>query len=940
MTNLRSLAVAQRRRQQSGGMLIEILVGMTIMVLIVGPITMAFVALFRSGPAVTEELNRSADAQRIGSAWTKDVQNVETGGINAGSGCNSGITGTQEVNLVSFRWNSTDDAVARGELPKTASWVAVGAGENLELRRRYCEGEEMKSEDVLATHVGISGSPITTVVHGPNTASPMDFCPLRDLGGGNYISDACTIVIDGSFKYDLTVSRRVADRTGGVAALPPPAPTITGAAGRNTYITVAWTPPVLSSGQPPITAYRAFAYLDPNGAPVASAEVDGASTSVDIEGVTNDTPYWVRVQAQNSAQWGELSAPFGAITPTPTAPDAPTITSVEALNGQASVTWTAPLNNGGLAITEWQIWANPGSGPEVGPVTIAGSAATAGVITGLQNGTSYTITVAAVNALGVGVRSDPSTALIPYGPAAAPSAVVAQAGDATAKVRWTPPADGNGRPIIGYTILTYKGLNQTTPMNQTGVYKTVAEAGCAATCEWTVSVTNADYYRFAVRPRTDVGGGATLEGTVSALSTVLGSQYGAAYQAPHVRPSTTPSAPGAPTLAIATGTNSGTYKQNATVTLPTDNGAPAHSIQVEYDRAPTSSPSSWTTQSATTAATTSASGATQVVTIDNVPAGYLYRVRARVANRGEWTNTGDRWSSYSGNSGSVTGAGVPSAPRNVVVTRPSGSFGKALTVAFDAPSDSGGATITSYTVSCTAPSGTPATRTVTSAGSVSVSGDDVRDGRDYSCSVAAVNASGTGAAGTTGATARPYGECTLRASQTQHIKEGSGVQTTTNAFWVRQRWQNFFGTNQNYREAGLIRWTWTSNCANVAAAMPSTAYVASATFNANIESTQDYDHDIVRNTSAWSSSTQWSNQPSYGSALGSWSARSTGMKSLSNASLLTAVREMKAGTTDFGLQVRNPTTDCYLCSGDSAKYTGATGSVPPQLVMTFYSQGA
>ena len=60
-------------------------------------------------------------------------------------------------------------------------------------------------------------------------------------------------------------------RSGVSSVLPPPAPTITGAAGRNTYLTVAWTPPALAAGQPPITGYRVFAYSDPNGAPVASA---------------------------------------------------------------------------------------------------------------------------------------------------------------------------------------------------------------------------------------------------------------------------------------------------------------------------------------------------------------------------------------------------------------------------------------------------------------------------------------------------------------------------------------------------------------------------------------------------------------------------------------------------------------------------------------------
>lgn len=916
-------------------MLIEILVGIFIMGLIAGPLTMAFVTFLRSGPAVRGEIDRSSDARRIGWAWTRDAQNVEPGGVNSDSGCGRAILAAPEVNLVSFRWNTSSDAAARGELPVTSSWVAVGVGSDLQLVRRQCSGETLVSEDVLARHVGIDGTPITSTIHGPNPLSPTDFCPVQDLGGGNYLANSCTIVIEGSFKYDLVVTRRVSDRTGGVNVLPPPAPTITGASGRNTYLTVAWTPPPLASGQPPISGYRVFVYTDPNGSPVGSAEVDGQSTSADIDGLANGTPYWVRVQAQNSAQWGELTAPFGAITPNPTTPDAGSVVSVEPLNGQVSVAWTAPLNNGGLAITEWHIYAKPSSGAEVGPAVITPGGSTTGVITGLTNGTTYTIVVAAVNGLGEGVRSDPSGPVVPYGPSDPATAVVAQANDSKVKVQWTPPANSNGRPIIGYTIFTYKGLNQGT--QTASMYKTVAEAACAATCSFDVPVANADYYRFAIQARTDVGGGGTLEGTLSGLTGILGQQYGPLVQANQVRPSTTPAVPATPTVALGAGTNSGTYKLTATVVLPNDNGANAHSIQVEYQRAPTVNPTSWTTQSSVTQATSGSSGASKTVVIDNLPSGYLYRVRAQVANRGEWTNSGDRWSGYSGYSTSVVGPSAPGAPTSVVVSRPSGSFGMALNLSFVAPADTGGATITGYSISCTAPNGTTITRSAATAGTVSLTGSDVRDGRNYSCSVAAVNSVGTGSAGATASTAKPYGECTLKTSQTQHIKEQSGVQSNTANFWVRQRWQNFWGADQNFREAGLIRWNWTSNCSNYAAAMPADAYVASATFSAYIETTQDYDHDVVRITSNWSASTQWSNQPSYSTKLGDWTARSTGWRSLD---VLTAVQQMKGNTTDYGLEVRNPTTSCYLCNGDSARYTGQTGANAPKLDMTFYSQGA
>lgn len=917
---------------QSGATLIEVLVAMMVMALIIGPLTMAFMVFLRAGPTVREELDRSDDARRIGLAWTRDVQNVVAGGVNAGSGCSAGPTGNQEVNLVSFQWNTSDDAAARLEEPVTASWVAVGAGEDLKLVRRECRGETLTATNVMARRIGLAGVPITTIVQGPVAASPTDFCPVQNLGGGSYTADTCTIVINGSFKYNLTVTRRVADRSGASSVLPPPAPTITGAAGRNTYLTVAWTPPALAVGQPPITGYRVFAYSDPNGAPVASAEVDGQSTSADVDGVVNGASYWVRVQAQNSAQWGELSAPFGAITPNPTTPDAGTIVSVEPLNGQVSVVWSAPLNNGGLAITEWRIYATPSSGAEIGPAVITPGGATTGVIAGLTNGTSYTITVAAVNGLGGGVRSSPSAPVVPFGPAAAATTVIARAGDATATVRWTPPTSDGGRPIIGYTVFTYQGANQANAT--TSIYKPLASIVCAATCETSIAIANADYDRFAVQARTDPGGGVSpLEGSRSALSGILDSQYGPLVLANHVRPSTTPNTPAAPTLSVGSGTNAGTYKLTATVVLPTDNGANAHNLEVQYDRAPTASPSSWTTVTSVTSATSGVAGASKVVTIDNLSSGYNYRVRARVANRGEWTNTGDRWSGYSANSASVVGPAASGAPASVVVSRPGGSFGQALNLSFAAPADTGGSTITAYNISCTAPSGTTITRTVSSAGSVSLTGTDVRDGRNYSCAVTATNAVGTSAAGSTSSTAMPYGECTLKADLTHHIKEGSGVQTNRDNFWVRQSSWVANG------ETGLIRFTWTSNCVGQSQAMPAASYTASAEFSANIETSRNRKNRLDRLNDSWTTSATWSGPG--GTSVGSWCANSEGVKSVSGTSLTTAVQQMRSGTNPYGFAIRDDGDGCgATINSDSVKYSGATQSGGPKLVMTFYSQGA
>jgi hypothetical protein len=73
-------------------------------------------------------------------------------------------------------------------------------------------------------------------------------------------------------------------------------------------------------------------------------------------------------------------------------------------------------------------------------------------ITGLQNGTSYTFTVTAINADGQDQLI--SNAVIPYTTPAAPASVSALPAGSSAIVTWTAPYDG-GRPIAGYRVTPY-----------------------------------------------------------------------------------------------------------------------------------------------------------------------------------------------------------------------------------------------------------------------------------------------------------------------------------------------------------------------------------------------------------------------------------------------------------------------------------------------------
>ena len=137
--------------------------------------------------------------------------------------------------------------------------------------------------------------------------------------------------------------------------------------------------------------------------------VAGVGVKFYLDGTTlMNTRYYYRVCATNGAGNSAWSNVVNILTPAtpPTAPGAPTIGAAVAGNTRAYVSFTPPALNGGSAILSYTVTSSPGGFIGTGntsPITV----------TGLTNGTPYTFTVTATNAVGTGPASGVSNSVTP-----------------------------------------------------------------------------------------------------------------------------------------------------------------------------------------------------------------------------------------------------------------------------------------------------------------------------------------------------------------------------------------------------------------------------------------------------------------------------------------------------------------------------------------------
>lgn len=257
--------------------------------------------------------------------------------------------------------------------------------------------------------------------------------------------------------------------------------------------TVSWTP--ASANGTPVTGYRVEAM---SGDTVAdSTEAGPGATSATLEELTPGTEYGFVVTALSAA--GETASPAATYTlaaPVLEAPSAPNVVRVLPGNGSATVEWQ-PSTAANTPITGYKLTATPAAGDPVSTTTDA--AGRSAVLTGLTNGTTYTLNLVATSA---GGDSPAAT----FGSGASSTVTPADQLTATAEYR----SDRREWRIGGSASVTTG--NTVTAKNSTGA--TIGSATVAADGSWTIRTRNSGAaYTTRITITSSAGGSVTVAAT-------------------------------------------------------------------------------------------------------------------------------------------------------------------------------------------------------------------------------------------------------------------------------------------------------------------------------------------------------------------------------------------------------------------------------------------
>jgi sugar lactone lactonase YvrE len=316
----------------------------------------------------------------------------------------------------------------RGITIDSAGNIFVTDTNNYEIRKLTKEG-------VVTTYVGITTNSVPSDGSSETAGFSSPGAIAVDVSGNLYVVD----------NGNNTIKKLITYVVPNIPLRGPSSPTGLMAYPGNAFVNLVWSPPALSelSGLA-ITGYSITAIPALPSQPIFVSDVFAR-----ITGLINGTLYIFSVSAVNS-----LGSSSTTVTNTPlttlsaTIPNPPTAVSAVRDNNAAIVSWTAPTNNGGSPITRYKVTLV--SGGLTAFSTVVASTATSAPALGLLNGTTYTVSVFAINNYGASTAG--TTTVTPQAVTNAPFITSSTYADRSAILNWIPNTPSGVSAPTGFTV--------------------------------------------------------------------------------------------------------------------------------------------------------------------------------------------------------------------------------------------------------------------------------------------------------------------------------------------------------------------------------------------------------------------------------------------------------------------------------------------------------
>ncbi|MDD1771500.1 MAG: fibronectin type III domain-containing protein [Methanomassiliicoccales archaeon] len=179
-------------------------------------------------------------------------------------------------------------------------------------------------------------------------------------------------------------------------------------------------------------------------------------TSIVITGLTNGATYEFTVAVNGAAGTGERSSTV-SVAPR-TVPGAPTGLSAVSDDRLVTLTWTAPIDDGGAGIDHYVVYQD--DIPLADRITVLSLN-----ISGPVDGRDHRYAIAAHNSVGIGPRSLPIVIPAAVKKPMEPTSVTAHKIDSGIVIEWNEPTD-DGHPIISYSIYRATAAGAFVPLEK------------------------------------------------------------------------------------------------------------------------------------------------------------------------------------------------------------------------------------------------------------------------------------------------------------------------------------------------------------------------------------------------------------------------------------------------------------------------------------------